>query len=237
MKIRQLLYVLILVASSCFTKKNTYIRNLNPLSSWLITNEDSLGKEFSDFIKRENINNEIGINTISKGWFFYDSTMLGILTKKISSIDSNILFSYEYHPKNNKKFAIQISSGRNKTTVNAIDSLFNDIDSLKHFEILKYIPPDVEMSKYINEDEMRRQIIIDPKEVFFKLIKNNSKYILICFIKKQIPISIKEDFIYSILGEEIILKKIDSIKFFDERKNDTSLISIKTLRRNFKIHN
>jgi hypothetical protein len=237
MKIRYYLFVLILEVFSCQTKKSPSLKNHNQISNWLITNEDSLEKEFSRFIKKENVKSEIGNNTISKGWFFYDSTILGILTKKINILDSNILFSYEYHPQNTKKFAIRISSDRKKSTVKNIDSLFNDIDSLNNFEIIKYNAPDVEMSKYINEDELGRQIIIDPKQLNFKLTKDNSKYILTCFIKKEIPISVKENLIYSILGEEIILKQIDNIRFLDERKYDTSLISIETLRKNFKIYN
>jgi hypothetical protein len=237
MKIQQLSFILLLGIISCQTKKKSNNENQNPLGSWLITNEDSLKKEFGNLIRRENIKKEIGSNTISKGWFIDDSTLLGTLTRKINNLDSNLLISYEYHPRNNKKFAIKITSDRKKSTIKVIDSLFNDIDSLKYLEIIKYNPPNVEMSKYINEDELGKQIIIDPEQVNFKLTNEKSKIILSCFIKKEIPISMKQDLIYDILGEEIILKQVENIQFFDERKNDTSLISIKNLRRYFKIYN
>jgi hypothetical protein len=235
---KQLFYLgFLIVIISC----NTNEKNLNnkkiykPISSWLINNEDSLAKQMEYFLNLP-IHKNRDFNTLtSEEWSITDSTILGALTKNINLLDSNIEFSYQYRPKSIKKYALHLTTDKKGSAIKLIDSLFSDIDSLKYFDIIKFNTPGKEFSKFIIQDTKGRQIIIDPFEMGFKLEEHGPYYILLCFSKRYIPKESQEALVYSILGNEIILKQIDSIQYLKVRDFDVSIMTLKALRDYFNI--
>jgi hypothetical protein len=234
----QLLYLLgSILLFSCSVNENKIEGQYKPLSEWLISNEDSLAKQFKVFISKQNLKPESAGQIVSKEWIIDDTTILGALTKKISLIDSNIYFAFEYWPDSIKKYALHLTPNRKRSTSKIIDSLFSDIGSLMNFRIIKYSPPEGESSEWIYEDEKGNQVSIKPTKIGFKFNKYASRKILDCFFTQDLSEEIKENLVYGILGEEVILKKVDSIRYFKTDTIDTSMLSIKTIKQTFNVPN
>ena len=133
------LFILILFAFGCTSPEQNKPspKNLSALSEWLINKEDSLLIDFKKYEQDYPLQPELE----NKEHFHQEQQMItGLpaeLTRRVNEkYPGVILYFQRRNPE--KKPAILVSADDDRSLTAAVDSLFADIDSLRHFEILKF---------------------------------------------------------------------------------------------------
>jgi hypothetical protein len=198
----------------------------SPVSFWLVQNEDSLFRTLSEWVKIDTIQNKVDGELTSREYNLTKG-IFDSLNDRIHSVDKCINIIFIFKPKEIPYFEILLTTEFDTTCVIATDSIFSDIDMLKHFKIVKYRPPLGSFSKYILETDT-----LDPNDIAVKLIQIDNKYDINIFLRKPTMAETKEQLKNDIFGEEILLKKVRSIKFqqlTDSVKGTKTLDEIRVL--------
>lgn len=223
--------ILLLLFLACKQRNQKTEKNLTPLSRWLVLNEDSLFVAFNKALKNDTIGDTKGNQYVTWREYKFEEGYFKQLTDRIHEFDPSIYVYYIYRPRQTPYIDIllssldnEISSMYNENCIWAIDSAFSDIDSLKYFSIVKYWPPHDIFSSFIfvNEEENKTDTIL-PEKLGFELKANGERFDLKIYLKKRVMEITKETLIADILGEEIRLKKINTIRFIDSVKQPMTL--------------
>ena len=195
------LFIFLVLFLSCKNNQSVTAK-LNPLSLWLVQNEDSMYSYAQQFIKNKNLSNRIIY------WEdFIDTLDFKILNRKIAQCDSCISVRITYTPKQRIQFGILLTSDYNKSCVSSIDEIFSDIDSLKHFRLVKFRPAKT-FGELINGNDT-----IKANQLRFTDTPHYDKYNLTIYFPKPVTEDSKDLLIHDIFGEEVLEKKIDSINY------------------------
>lgn len=219
-----ILFALILTTfSSCKQQSQEINHKLTPLSLWLVQNEDSLNNYFKEFIKgdpRLKGHDAIYLE------YTIDTSIFKELNRKVAQYDSCVVVHINYRPKAKHPFEILLTSDYKKGCTSSIDNIFSDIDSLKHFHIVKFRPADGLFSGYINDKDT-----IDPEQIRFAINPAGDKYDLIFYTTKSIGQTSKEYLTQDIFGEEILAKKINKIDYRILKDTTIRTKSIQEIRK------
>jgi hypothetical protein len=226
MRIIILLFLLTLFA--CQQPKSTTdtSKKLSPLSNWLVEHEDSLFFYFSQRIKEDTSQKLSANENLTSKEYQFESGYLVQLTGKIYNYDSCIQVYYLYKPLEQPAYQILLSPDYNKKCLSSIDSLFNDIDSLKHFRIVKYQPAGGMFSAFIVDSDT-----VSAEELRFKAIPNQSGYNLEVFVNKKLSELTEESLLSSIFGEEVRLKKLDAVRFIVTKDSVIESMNLEDVRK------
>jgi hypothetical protein len=226
MRIVTILFLLTLLA--CQQPKSTTVASkpLSPLSNWLVKNEDSLFFHFSQRIKEDTFQKLSANETLESREYQFESGYIGQLTGKIHDYDSCIQVYYLFKPQEQPAYQILLSTDYNKKCLSAIDSLFNDIDSLKHFRIVKYQPAGGMFSALIVESDTVRA-----EEIRFKARPNQDKYNMEIFVSKKLSELTEECLMSSIFGEEVRLKKLNAVRFTVKKDSVIESMTLEDVRK------
>ena len=223
-----ILFTLILTTlSSCKNQSQESNRKLTPLSLWLVQNEDTLNSYFTEFIKgdpRLKGHDAIYLE------YTIDTSAFKILNSKIAQYDSCIVVHINYRPKAKHPFEILLTSDYKKGCTSSIDKIFSDIDSLKHFYIVKYRPAEGLFGGYINDKDT-----INPEQIKFTINPDGDKYDLIFYTTKSIGPTSKEYLTHDIFGEEVLAKKINKVDYRILKDTTIRTKSIQEIRKYFGI--
>jgi|SRR5688572_114757 len=202
---------------------------LSPISSWLIQNEDTLFNFFKGSIDVSNRNENRG--EFDWTYYVFEGGIMGSLNEKVHELDSCIKVYYLFNPSQNPYLGILLTTDFDTScTTNIIDSLFLDIDRLKYFKIVKYRFPGGLFSRFESEKD-----IIDAEDISFKIIPIGERFDIIMYTKKRYSDNTNELLKQHMLGEEVILKKINSIKIQSPPDTTQNLKTIEEMRLFFKI--
>lgn len=199
---------------------------LSPVSLWLVQNEDSLFRFLSDFAKSDTSANKADSEIITREYVLTNG-ICGALNDQIHNLAACIKVIFLLRPKSNPYFEIFLTPEFDTACVKLTDSIFADIDSLRHFRITKYRWPTGPFSKYITETDT-----IEPKDIAFALSRSKDKYDVTVYMKNPTTQDTKETLKNEIFGEEILLKRIKSVKF--GRLTDTTK-GLKSLEEVWKL--
>jgi hypothetical protein len=226
MRIVAILFLLTLLA--CQQPKSTTIapKPLSTLSKWLLENEDSLFFHFDQRIKEDTFQKLPANETLDSKEYQFESGYIGKLTDKIHEYDSCIQVYYLFKPQEQPAYQILLSTDYNKKCLSAIDSIFNDIESLKHFRIVKYQPAGGMFSSFIVESDTVRA-----EEIRFKARPNQNKYNMEIFVSKKLSELTKENLLSSIFGEEVRLKKLDAVRFTVKKDSVMESMTLEDVRK------
>jgi hypothetical protein len=230
MRIVTFLFLLPLLACQQSKSRNDAPKPLSPLSYWLVKNEDSIFFHFSQRIKADTLEKLSANETLDSREYQFESGYIGKLTNKINDYDSCIEVYYLYKPQEQPSYQILLSPDYNKKCLTSIDTLFNDIDSLKHFRIVKYQPADGMFSDFIVESDT-----VKAEEIYFKIIPNKEKYNLEVFVNKKLSDLTEESLLSSIFGEEVRLKKFDTVRFIIKKEPVVGSMTLKEVRKSMGV--
>jgi hypothetical protein len=230
MRIVVTLFLLTLISCQQLESTTEKEKPLTPLSNWLVANEDSLFFYFIQKVKKSALNEALANETLVSREFQIEEGFIGQLTKKIHDFDSCIQVYYLYKPEDQPSFQLLLSPDYNKKCVPAVDRIFNDIDSLKHFRIVKYKPAEGLFSAFIVEKDTVR-----PEDLKFKPVQKKELYDLDVFVTKNLSGLTKETLLSSILGEEVQLKKVNTIRFIVSPDSLNGSMRLADIRRFFKV--
>lgn len=227
------LFILFLFAFGCnSSEQNKPIpKKLSTLSEWLINKEDSLLIDFKKYERDYPLQPELE----NKEHFHQEQQMItGLpaeLTRRVNEkYPGVILYFQRRNPE--KKPAILVSADDDRNLTAAVDSLFADIDSLRHFEILKFYPPGMDFSTtlYVNDT-------IESDKLFFLYSNINDSIDLIVYYNKGITNETQQLLIKDLFGEEILLKVIRSVDYrVYQYKAPENAISVEGMQKRFGIH-
>ncbi|HTB53276.1 MAG TPA: hypothetical protein VK718_10940 [Ferruginibacter sp.] len=202
------------------TKKLDSSKHLTPkfdhVSLWLIENEDSL---YSEFIAKANAalvaNGPRAIESEPVDMSSNDeSTYMGRFTEEVTKEDSDSLYVSFYYTKSSNLSQICITALLNKKYALALDTILNPIPNLKHFKIQKYLPADTTIDSL---NGILPDINIAVKDLRIKMSTVGSLQNIIVYIhgdsKDKINGQTYIELAGPLFGEEIFLKKINSLQF------------------------
>jgi hypothetical protein len=229
---KNLIFLLLLSLVACQQQQSTKKKGkpLTPLSNWLINNEDSLFFQFNQQIKKGDFDEVTTNETIVSREFQFEDGYLGQLTNKIHDVVSCIQVYYQFIPQQRPSFQLLLSAGYDRSCVKAVDSLFNDIESLKHFKIVKYQPPGGAFSDFIVEKDT-----VKPEGLRFLPIKNKLFYDLDIIVPKKLSNITEEMLLAQIFGEEVQLKKINTVRFKVSQDTMSGSIKLNDIRKLFGV--
>ncbi len=219
--------LLITILISCKNKQSERNHTLTPVSLWLVQNEDTLNNYFREFIKgdpRLKGHDAIYLE------YTIDTSVFKTLNRKIAQYDSCIVVHINYRPKAKHAFEILLTSDYKKGCTSSIDKIFSDIDTLKHFYIVKYRPAEGPFSGYMNGTDT-----INPEQIKFTVNPTGNKYDVVFYTTKVIGKSSKEYLTQDIFGEEVLLKKINKIDYRVLKDTTIRTKSIQEIRKYFGI--
>jgi hypothetical protein len=229
---KYLVFLLLIILSSCIEEhKKEQHKQLTPLSRWLVDNEDSLFHSIQQTFNADSLPDQLlNKENFHRDYYITDG-ILGVLREKIKSYKDCIELYYIRRVQS-KGPAILLSPEFDKNCINGVDSIFNDIDSLKYFKIQKYHPPEELFSMFVVKNDS-----LNPAEIFFKLTPQENVFDLDIFIKKDIPDEAKDLLLSSIFGEEIILKRLRNINYKVTTNIPPGAKTIQEIRERFGIRN
>jgi hypothetical protein len=218
MRIALYLLTFLLVACSSPDTSNTrkdtsYSAKLTPLSQWLIENEDSLFRALSAHVKQDTITNKPEYQLINRHYDFAEG-ILGALADSIKRFSPCLDFDYVFSPEENPYFELLLSPNYDTSCIQPTDLIFSDINQLKNFRIKKYISPGGAFSLYINDKDT-----VNPTKVRFGFNELANKFDLTIYTDKKITRETQKSLEEQIFGEEVLLKRIRSVK--QKRLKDT----------------
>jgi hypothetical protein len=213
---------------SCSTEKE---KQKTPLSQWLIENEDSM----YTFLKTH----QIPIDTDWTNTTAYSSEHVILiagfktLQDKLKNIDSliNVHICYDRH-ESKVQYSLLLSRDFIKSNSNCLDTILNDIDSLRHFKIVKYREPSGLFSTQINDNDT-----INADQIKFTIKPANSKFDICLITTKPIEQSTKDIIIQSVFGEKVYQNQINNIEHKVSTDKNLNAKTIEETRSFFKIKN
>jgi len=215
------------VLFSCKNKLKGSNHALTPLSLWLVQNEGTLNNYFKEFVK---VDPRLQGHDAIYLEYTIDTLAFKTLNSKIAQYDSCIVVHINYRPKAKHPFEILLTSDYKKGCTSSIDNIFSDIDSLKHFCIIKYRPAEGLFSDYVNDKDT-----INPEQIKFTITPVGDKYDLTFYTTKSIGQTSKEYLTQDIFGEEVLTKKINKIDYRILKDTTTGTKSIEDIRKYFGV--
>ena len=204
-------------------------RVLSPISSWLAQNEDTLFRFFKESIDLSS--QKEGRSELYWTEYVFEGGIMGSLNEKVNELDSCIKVYYLYNPIQNPYLGILLTTDfDNRCSTNTIDSVFSDIDSLKYFQIVRYRLPEGLFSAFLNEKDT-----VYPADISFKTIPAGEKFDIVMYSKRRYSDKTNELLKEHIFGEEVFLKKIESIRIQTPPNTPQNLKTIQEIRSFFKI--
>jgi hypothetical protein len=204
-------------------------RQLSSLSQWLIDNEDSL----YFYVQKRFAIDTIQIGLLNNEGFYRDyqikENLPGTLVSMIHNY-KNCMEVYFERRALTKLPAILLSAEYDKDCVDAVDSIFNDIDSLKHFEVIRFHKPGRLFSGFEVDND-----IVTPEDVSFRFIPQGDRYRMEVNFRKQISAKTNDLLLQSVFGEEVLLKRISNIKYVITKEKIPETKTIEEARILFKI--
>jgi hypothetical protein len=233
MKYLILLFIIVLISCKGYQnpkqEKPEQKKVLSPISSWLIQNEDTLFNFFKGSIDVSNKNENRGESDWTE--YVFEGGIMGSLNERVHELASCIKIYYLYNPSQNPYFGILLTTDFDTScSINIVDSLFSDIDSLDHFKIVKYRFPGSLFSGFVNEKDT-----LYPADISFKTLPAGEKFDVIMYSKRKYGYDTNELLKEHIFGEEVFLRKINSIKIQSPPDTTQNLKTIEEMRAFFKI--
>lgn len=153
------------------------------------------------------------------------------LQDKLKNIDSSINL-YVCYDRNLSKvqYSLLLSRDYIKSNSNCLDTILNDIDSLRHFKIVKYREPSSLFSTLLNENDT-----INAEQIRFIVKSINSKFDVCLITTKPIKQSTKDIIIQNVIGEKIYQNQINNIEFKVSSDYNLNTKTIEETRSFFKI--
>jgi hypothetical protein len=213
-----------LLLAGCQTNTYTQHPKKDYLTTWLEVNEQNVYAELMRKAGTDPENNTSNTG-VEKALFVTDTTnYLGKFTFQAQRYCDSIQVWYYYKITKNPdspEFRILLTINYNKNYVQALDTILSSFKSQSHFIVVKYEPPDVlpDIYRFQNGDvivkDIRSEIRIStpPYDVIFYIGRSKNKQLI-----KEIDGKLQK----SLLGEEILMKKVRKVKFTD---NDSILVN------------
>ncbi len=187
------------------------------LSNWFIQNEDSLYAEFMNLVSKDALAGPRTKNSWTvRAFLQYDTlTYMGKFTVEARKYCDSIQVVYSYKNTNPPESRILLSIDYNKRFVRALDTIMNLPVASKYFKIQKYEPREGEFEtndfSFENGDVYTDSLrgVIENRE---------SPYNITVFIAKRdknakLLVDLNNGFAKSLFGEELLVKKIGTVKF------------------------
>ena len=218
---------------SCNQKQETKatIIKHDPVSQWLLANEDSLAIEFRNMVFTTALCKKCDTTWGEKAYQQYDSiTYMGKFSLLVNKYCDSTEVTYFYNKGTNPKLNILLTSLYNKERAAEFDSILNSIESRKYFQVDKYLQPDTSVGSTGFRDW---QLLI--KDMRVKTVNSNSVVNLTIYLcKKWIIYQYTKDYLddlkKELFGELLLSNKIGKIDFeFADTINNNLPTIYKTL--------
>lgn len=218
-----------LLAASCVhkTQDKQFIKQ-DYLSKWFIENEDSLYKEFENYVAKNSLCAKCDTRWGEMGYIQFDSvSFMGRFSNLVTKYCDSLQVTYFYNKNGKKTVRILLSTGYNRNFTKALDSLFTGVTKPKYFIVEKYEQPKIKVDIFTlnNVSAIVKDLRIQMNST--DTLNNLTVYINAKPKDTLINFDNKEFFIHQIFGEEILLKKVNSvdIKFCDTIKQNLSSLN------------
>jgi hypothetical protein len=142
-----------------------------------------------------------------------EENIFDLLSDELHKIDENLTF--EFGPVENNRREFILSADGIKDSFIEVEELYNQKPELKNWIIIKFRP-----RKGCNYGIKINDISLSPKDIFYKLYKDDSKIGILIFIEKYNEnTKIYDQLVYllldTILGEYDVETKVGGIDIFD----------------------
>ncbi len=205
-------------------------KKISVLSDWLIKNEDSLLLAFKKYEQDYPLQPELENAEHFHQEQEMNEGLPGEFSRRVNERYPGILLYFQRRNPG-KKPAILVSANDDRSLAAAVDSLFTDIDSLRHFEILKYYPRLMNFSTvlYVNDT-------IEAENLFFLYSSVNDSIDLTVYYNKEVTVETQYLLIKDLFGEKIVLKTIRSYDYrVYNNKTPENVITIEGMQKRFGI--
>jgi hypothetical protein len=210
------LYLLsLIILAGCKTNVNTEPQKKDYLIIWLELNEQNVYEELIRKAAADPPNRPGNIGT-EKAFFESDtSTYLGKFTFQTQRYCDSIQLWYHYSITNDPRapeFEILLTINYNKNYLQALDTILTSYKSRKYFTVEKYEQPDIlpDIYRFQNGD-----VVV--KDIRSEIRNSTPPYDITFYISglknKQLIKEIDGHLQKSLLGEEILLKKVRHVTF------------------------
>lgn len=228
-------YILIIFIGlvSCNQRQETKITIIkhDRLSQWLLANEDSLVIEFRNKVLSTALCKKCDTSWGEMAYQQYDSiTYMGRFSLLVNKYCDSTEVIYFYNKKTNPQTNILLTSLYNKERAIGFDTILNSIESRKHFQLDKYLQPDISVGSIGFRDW---QLLIS--DIRVKTVKDNSVVNLKIYLYKkwvtyQYTNDYYDDLKKELFGELLLSNKIGKIDFeFTDTINNNLPTIYKTL--------
>jgi hypothetical protein len=184
-------------------------------TEWVKMNEENLYRDLLDHVLADTFNIP-EYKGLKKVFVTSDTaTSLGkfaqLVKKSSDGIEVRNIYTITNKP-DSPELKMLLTVDFNKKYAKALDSLLNGPIQLKHFTVEKYIQPGVEPSIFIfPEGEIKYD------NIRMEILKRKSPFVVVIYIKgkKNIPLlkAIQNHLHQHLLGEELLVKQVDSVRY------------------------
>ena len=214
---------------SCRPKtKEVSIPRPDYLSVWFLQNEDNLFKEFNKQVQTELFNKNHNTNWGEYTFLNGDSKkFMGRFTLEAKKYCDSLSVTFFYSRSTNPHMRILLSIDFNRKYIESIDSIFLPIPKSNYFIIDKYEQPDTTTDMFSIND---MDVIVKDLRIQLNPIDNLTNlivYIKAATKKTSIDEEQKESFIHKLFGEELLLKKINTVEI---KFTDSIIVDLLTLQ-------
>lgn len=226
-----IIYLVILVG--CKANVKPEVKSKDYLTQWLELNEQNVYEELMWKAAADSANDPSFAGT-EKAFFESDTTTyLGKFTFLARLYCDSIQTWYDYKITSNPdspEFKIQLTINYNKKYIKAIDSLLTNFNSTEYFTIEKYEQPEILPDIYVFPNG---KVIV--KDIRAEISNSTPPYNIIFYVgqikNKDFLNEIERSIPKSLLGEEIMLKKVGNIKFTDSASTLNNPLTITEFRK------
>jgi hypothetical protein len=232
MKNCSIVFILTLLFSCNQSKPGNKLHNIDHLSKWFMLHEDSLINEFSNRVREDSLDKSYDPSWGERGYLQEDSlSYMGRFTLEARKFCDSLDVTFFYNKSSTPHTRILISTGYRREYAGCLDSLFNPIPKSKFFTIEKYEQP-IETDLY----SLSQEVAVNDLRLEIKPASDSLNDITLYIYSKPRITSMSNDekelLMHGLFGEELIIKKINNIKFiFTDTIDPTKLTLSETLAK------